>query len=140
MNSVHFNPCGQEEWSHFMEAACQVKKDIDAYECRLSAESLDPTNTNFNFTHTAPQFHYVEDANECIQRLWSICTQLTDRQQLMRDRIEQNSSNSSRPPSSDTIAAKVNRYRANHQNYKPTGRKQGAQLGHTGLAAIKADI
>lgn len=36
------------------------------------------------------------------------------------------------PPSSDSIAAKVDRYNTNHENYIATGKKQGAQIGHKG--------
>ena len=64
--------------------------------------------------------------------MWSACTGLSDKKQLIRDRIEKDSTNSSKPPSSDSLAAKIERYRENHNNYVPTGKKQGAQTGHKG--------
>ena len=81
-----------EEWSAFMEAACRVNMGMVVHERHLAVPDTDPSKINFNFTESAPQFHHLDDANEYIQRLWSICIQTTDQQQLMRDRVEKDSS------------------------------------------------
>ena len=123
----------QEEWSTLLDAIALARKDIRAHEDYLaSGEREAALRADFDLTESAPQFKFLDDANECIQRLWSLCAKLSDTQQLIRDRVEKSSSNSSRPPSTDNISAKVQRYRANHKNHTPSGKKQGAQIGHKG--------
>lgn len=132
MQDRRWQSASQEEWSLLLSAMRQVQKDVVAYEGRLTLKRVDPRKLDLDFNQDAPQFHHLEDANECIQRLWSICAELSDQQQLIRDRIEKDSSNSSMPPSSDSIAAKVDRYNTNYRSYVLTGRKQGAPRGHRG--------
>lgn len=132
MQGRHDQSASQTEWSAFLAAIDQVKKDMAAYDRRVALGETDVSQQDLDFNHSAPQFHHLDDANEFIQRLWSVCANLSDQQQLIRDRIEKDSSNSSRPPSSDSIATKVDRYNTNHEHYIPTGKKQGAQIGHKG--------
>lgn len=132
MQGMHCQSASQEEWSALMDAIRCVGKDIAVYEHSVASAKEFFSRSDFDFNESPPQFRHVDDANECIQRLWSVCSRLTDQQQLIRDRIEKDSTNSSRPPSTDSIAAKADRYRANHQKHIPTGRQQGAQPGHKG--------
>ncbi len=69
----------------------------------------------------------LDDANELIGALW-------DRLNDLEDRLNQNSCNSSRPPSSNgpSVASSA-------PPKKPTGRKRGAQSGHKGSKRMLAD-
>ena len=69
----------------------------------------------------------LDDANEHISTLW-------DRLNDLEDRLNQNSRNSSRPPSSNGPGAS-----SSAPAKKPTGRKRGAQSGHKGSKRMLAD-
>ena len=69
----------------------------------------------------------LDDANELISTLW-------DRLNDLEDRLNQNSRNSSRPPSSNGPGAS-----SSAPAKKPTGRKRGAQSGHKGSKRMLAD-
>ncbi len=71
----------------------------------------------------------LEDANELIGALW-------DRLNDLEDRLNQNSRNSSRPPSSNGPRASMS---APTSAKKSTGRKRGAQSGHKGSKRMLAD-
>jgi len=76
---------------------------------------------------TPPVATNLEDANELISALW-------DRLNDLEDRLNQNSRNSSRPPSSNGPGAG-----SSAPAKKPTGRKRGAQSGHKGIKRMLAD-
>lgn len=69
----------------------------------------------------------LDDANALIGALW-------DRLNDLEDRLNQNSRNSSRPPSSNGPGVS-----SSSSAKKPTGRKRGAQSGHKGSKRMLAD-
>ena len=74
-----------------------------------------------------PEVRNLEDAKLVIEALW-------DRLNDLEDRLNQNSRNSSRPPSSNGPGAG-----SSAPTKKPTGRKRGAQSGHKGCKRVMAD-
>ena len=83
-------------------------------------------NTFCDFTQPAPIFDELTLANLFIERLWAESLARLKNVQLMA----KDSTNTSSPPSHDTIGAKAKR-NAN-SNHQPSGKKQGAQRGHNG--------
>lgn len=120
------------DWSAFMKAAGQVAQEVARYKDRVASSFNKLSALSFEATESAPRFEHLDDANECIERLWSKCRELTEKQQRLRERVEKDSRNSSRPPSSDSLYSKLIRYQCREQ--KPgSQRKQGAQPGHKGV-------
>jgi len=74
-----------------------------------------------------PAVDNLDDAKLVIQALW-------DRLNDLEDRLNQNSRNSSRPPSSNGPGAS-----SSAPAKKPTGRKRGAQSGHKGSKRMLAE-
>ncbi len=74
-----------------------------------------------------PEVSNLEDAKLVIEALW-------DRLNDLEDRLNQNSRNSSRPPSSNGLGAS-----SSSPAKKATGRKRGAQSGHKGSKRMLAD-
>lgn len=72
-----------------------------------------------------PEAANLEEANQLIKSLW-------DRLNDLEDRLNQNSRNSSRPPSSDGPGAPS-------RQRQPSGRKRGAQDGHKGSKRMLVD-
>jgi transposase len=71
---------------------------------------------------TPPKVASLEEANAIIQALW-------DRLNDIKDRLKQNSHNSSRPPSSDGFSTP-------DPTRKPSGKVRGTQSGHKGSKRI----
>jgi transposase len=70
----------------------------------------------------------LEEANEIIARLWGEVLRLTAEVAELKARLDLNSSNSSKPPSSDPPGFK------RKPPEKPSGKKPGGQPGHEGQA------
>ena len=65
---------------------------------------------DFDFSGPPPQAKTLEEAQSIINALWMMCrqmrqdiNQLTDRVKTLEARLNQNSQNSSKPPSSDSL-------------------------------------
>jgi len=79
--------------------------------------------------HTPPPVaRTLEEANEIIARLWARIEEQDERIRELEARLAQNSSNSSRPPSTDAPWNKPKR----KPPEGPSGRKAGGQPGHFG--------
>lgn len=72
----------------------------------------------------APQGRTLDEANALLRDLWAVVQGLRSRVAELEARLGQNSSNSSRPPSSDRPAAPAPAKRP------PSGRRPGGQPGH----------
>ena len=88
---------------------------------------------DFNFSGPPPQAKTLEEAQSIINALWMICrqmrqdiNQLTDRVKTLEARLNQNSQNSSKPPSSDGLQKppKPKNLRGK------SGKNRGGQPGH----------
>jgi uncharacterized coiled-coil protein SlyX len=90
---------------------------------------------DFDFSGPPPQAKTLEEAQSIIDALWMICrqmrqqiNQLEDRVKTLEERLNQNSRNSSRPPSSDGLQ------KPNPKNLRgKSGKNRGGQFGHNGL-------
>ena len=80
----------------------------------------------FDFQKPPPQARTLEEAQSLINALWLLLRQLSDRIDVLEERLATNSRNSSTPPSAD-----VHRPPAKKAS---TGKKRGAQPGHPGRA------
>ncbi len=87
---------------------------------------------DFDFSGPPPQAKTLEEAQSIIDALWMICrqmkqqiNQLENRVKTLEERLNQNSKNSSKPPSSDGLQ------KPNPKNLRGTsGKNRGGQLGH----------
>lgn len=92
---------------------------------------------DFDFTTTAPKPNTLAKCHQLIEQLWSHCVDLTSSLSKLKDQMNTNSSNSSLPPSNDSIKDKASK-RKEHDGWRKhsTGywrsRRQGAQPGHKG--------
>lgn len=93
-----------------------------------------------DFTKPAPKPASIEECHAVIEALWTFCGNLQKGLELLKqevmllkqenaelkERLNSNSNNSSKPPSTD-------RFKKNKPK-KPSNRKQGGQPGHTGVS------
>ena len=79
--------------------------------------------------------HYVYRLNDSNNRLTDLVNQLADRIKYLEDQISKNSSNSSKPPSSDGFK----RQNKTKSMRKKSGKKPGAQKGHKGSTLKRMD-
>lgn len=121
------------EWADF----CQTVKRLGAglrytrtFEIAPVYAAKHPGQSPFDFTVDPPHYDNLDDANDFIARLWSFIAQRLGNLQSLHALSGKNSSNSSRPPSTDTLADKVKRNK--NSRHQPSGKKQGAQPGHQG--------
>lgn len=80
--------------------------------------------------------HYVYRINDSNNRLTDLVNQLADRIKYLEDQISKNSSNSSKPPSSDGFK----RQNKTKSMRKKSGKKAGGQKGHKGSTLKMVDI
>ena len=80
--------------------------------------------------------HYVYRLNDNNNRLTDLVNQLADRIKYLEDQISKNSSNSSKPPSSDGFK----RQNKTKSMRKKSGKKAGGQKGHKGSTLKMVDI
>lgn len=73
-----------------------------------------------------PQPKTLEEAHSLIKELWQLVGELAARVEQLEEQLELNSSNSSRPPSQDSL-----KQRAKRKKKSSSGRKRGAQPGHS---------
>lgn len=95
-----------------------------------------------DFTKPAPKPSSVEDCHAVIDALWAFCGNLQKELELLKqeililkqenaelkERINTNSNNSSKPPSTD------NKKKNKKNNHKRSGRSPGGQPGHKGIS------
>ena len=88
---------------------------------------------DMDFTKPAPKARTLEEAQEIINALWKFCGELLkriDNQQKeideLKEKLNTNSMNSSKPPSSESFKKKP-------KKKKKSKRKQGGQPGHKGV-------
>jgi transposase len=83
-----------------------------------------------DFTKPAPQLRTLEEAQELIQALWTLCTEIPKLKKHIADleeKLNTNSNNSSKPPSGD-------RFKSNHNKQnQERKRNRGGQPGHPGI-------
>lgn len=87
---------------------------------------------DFDFNSPPPQAKTLEEAQSIIDALWKICrqmkqqiNQLESRVKTLEERLNQNSHNSSKPPSSDGLQ------KPNPKNLRgKSGKNRGGQPGH----------
>ena len=87
---------------------------------------------DFDFSGPPPQARTLEEAQSIIDALWLICrqmkqqiTQLESRVKTLEEQLNQNSQNSSKPPSSDGLQ------KPNPKSLRgKSGKTRGGQAGH----------
>jgi transposase len=82
-----------------------------------------------DFTQPAPRIKTLEEAQKLIDVLWSLCAEipkLQKRIEELEEKINTNSNNSSKPPSSD-------RFKSSKKPKKKGKRSRGGQPGHAGI-------
>lgn len=79
-----------------------------------------------DFRQPPPQPRTLEEAQALINELWLIVRELSQRIEVLEEKLRTNSHNSSQPPSTDPHRPPAPK--------APTGRKRGAQPGHPGKA------
>lgn len=79
-----------------------------------------------DFQQPPPQARTLEEAQAMINELWLLMRALSDRVDVLEEKLRTNSGNSSQPPSTDPHRPPAPK--------APTGRKRGAQPGHPGKA------
>ena len=84
---------------------------------------------NPDFTKPAPQAQTLEEAQQIINTLWTIVIELQAEIADLKEKLNTNSQNSSKSPSSDPFKARKNKQ---HRAGKSKTSKQGAQKGHQG--------
>lgn len=95
----------------------------------------------FDFTQPPPKPNSLDESHQVIEALWKNIIQNQKTQEgLAKDlenaneKLNTNSQNSSKPPSTDFHAAKKKTRRRYPKSQKKSSLKQGAQLGHKGKA------
>jgi len=93
---------------------------------------------NFDFNLSSPEPKNLSESRKIIEALWSQCQ--SDQKTLsdLKEKLKTNSTNSSQPPSSDSIRARAERFKERDAWKKRTpsywkNSRQGAQKGHQGL-------
>ena len=91
----------------------------------------------FDFTQTAPKPKSLDECHQVINDLWNGFKELENKYNKQfkilenaEEKLQTNSRNSSKPPSSDIHKKK--KERRDPKSWKKSTKKQGAQLGHTG--------
>lgn len=85
----------------------------------------------FDFSQPAPQAQTLEEAQQLINTLWSCVAELQAKVADLEEKLNTNSKNSSKAPSTDLFKAKKQKIKQ-HGAGKSKALKQGAQPGHTG--------
>ena len=85
----------------------------------------------FDFSQPAPQAQTPEEAQKIIDALWFCAAKLQAKVANLEEKLNTNSKNSSKSPSSDLFKAKKQKIKQ-HGAGKSKALKQGAQPGHTG--------
>ena len=81
-----------------------------------------------DFQQPPPQVRTLEEAQTLINELWWMVRELSQRVEVLEEKLRTNSHNSSQPPSTDPHRPPAPK--------SPTGRKRGAQPGHPGKARV----
>jgi len=129
MAALTTNTATPLDWHDFLSTAKRLLPQVSAD--RTTIEEYKPNlagETAFDFTKPTPKYDNLDDANECIDRLWHEGEKRVARLQAVMEKANQDSTNSSLPGSQDSIATKAER--AKNSNHTPSGKKQGAQPGH----------
>lgn len=93
---------------------------------------------DFDFTGKASHPETLKASHQLIDQLWHYCTQLKTKMLTMQEEANTDSSNSSLPPSSDSIKRRAEKRKERNEWHKQTsaywkGLRQGAQPGHKGV-------
>jgi uncharacterized coiled-coil protein SlyX len=83
-----------------------------------------------DFSKPAPQAQTLEEAQQIINALWAIIVELQAKVADLEEKLNTNSKNSSKSPSSDLF--KTKKKQKQHGAGKSKALKQGAQKGHLG--------
>ena len=127
--TIHNNHDKAKLWQAFCATVVKLGESTSSLASSQRAVIYEQNHyghTFFDFTQPPPVFTNLMDANDFIKRLWVECVVRLKNIQLQA----KDSTNSSIPPSHDSISTKVER-NANSKHVA-SGKKQGGQPGHKG--------
>lgn len=101
---------------------------VGAEELELDRIQADQIGMEIDLSQPPPQVRTLEEAQALINVLWSMLREQEKRIQVLEEKLNTNSSNSSKPPSTDQGKRKTSKPHA------AGGRKAGGQPGHIGRA------
>lgn len=101
---------------------------VGAEEMELGRVQADQISMEIDLSQPPPQVKTLEEGQALINVLWSMLREQEKRIEVLEEKLNTNSSNSSKPPSPDQGKRKSSKPHA------ASGRKAGGQPGHVGRA------